>query len=100
MAETPVVVEVMKAEGSTKVSLSTQQLSSRESVRFVVSICIVVQALDSALKQFKSSAPNTAVLLLSVDHDNNKILCLAQVPKVRRYTSTAQLKSVSYTDTH
>ncbi|XP_019864269.1 PREDICTED: alanine--tRNA ligase, cytoplasmic-like [Amphimedon queenslandica] len=39
------------------------------------------KALDNALKQFKSLAPTVAALLLSVDHDNHKILCLSNVPK-------------------
>lgn len=37
--------------------------------------------LDAALKQFKSLAPKTAALLFSVDEENSKIICLAQVPK-------------------
>lgn len=37
--------------------------------------------LDAALKQFKNLAPTTAVLLFSVDEENAKIICLAQVPK-------------------
>ena len=40
------------------------------------------QALDAAMKQFKSLAPNTAVLLLSEDADTHKIVCMAQVPQV------------------
>ena len=40
------------------------------------------KVLDAALKQFKSLAPKTAALLFSVDEDNGKIICLAQVPKV------------------
>ncbi|XP_073233426.1 alanine--tRNA ligase, cytoplasmic-like [Porites lutea] len=39
------------------------------------------KVLDAALKQFKSLAPKTAALLFSVDEDNGKIICLAQVPK-------------------
>jgi alanyl-tRNA synthetase len=39
------------------------------------------KALDTALKQFKGQAPNTAVLFFSRDEDNSKILCLALVPK-------------------
>ncbi|XP_067053793.1 alanine--tRNA ligase, cytoplasmic-like [Acropora muricata] len=37
--------------------------------------------LDAALKQFKTLAPTTATLLFSVDEENSKIICLAQVPK-------------------
>ena len=40
------------------------------------------QALDAAMKQFKSQAPNTAVLLLSEDSDAHKIVYMAQVPQV------------------
>ena len=40
------------------------------------------QALDAAMKQFKSLAPNTAVLLFSEDSDAKKIVCMAQVPQV------------------
>ncbi|KAL9974137.1 hypothetical protein ACROYT_G011141 [Oculina patagonica] len=39
------------------------------------------KVLDAALKQFKSLAPKTAALLFSVDEENSKIICLAQVPK-------------------
>ena len=41
-----------------------------------------MQALDAALKLFKSQAPNTAAMLFSVDHDNNKVICLCIVPNV------------------
>ena len=34
------------------------------------------------MKQFKSLAPSTAVLLLSEDADARKIVCMAQVPQV------------------
>ncbi|KAK2548128.1 Alanine--tRNA ligase [Acropora cervicornis] len=37
--------------------------------------------LDAALKQFKTLAPTTATLLFSIDEENSKIICLAQVPK-------------------
>lgn len=54
---TVVVVEIFEVEGSSK-------------------------ALDSALKQFKSDAPNTAAMLFSVDGENGKLVCLCQVPDV------------------
>lgn len=47
-----------------------------------VILCFLVKILDAALKQFKSLAPKTPVLLFSVDEENSKIICLAQVPKV------------------
>jgi hypothetical protein len=40
------------------------------------------QALDAALKQLKAGAPNTAAMLFSVDRENNKVMCLCQVPDV------------------
>lgn len=39
------------------------------------------KALDGALKQVKQLCPNTAAIFFSVDDDNNKIFCLAAVPK-------------------
>ncbi|EDO36689.1 predicted protein [Nematostella vectensis] len=39
------------------------------------------KVLDAAMKQFKNLSPLTAVLLLSVDQENKKIICLSQVPK-------------------
>lgn len=39
------------------------------------------KALDAALKVYKSKSPKTAAMLFSVDEENSKILCLAQVPK-------------------
>lgn len=43
----------------------------------------LTKALDAAMKQFKSLAPNMGVLLLSEDKDAHKIVCMAQVPQVR-----------------
>lgn len=40
------------------------------------------KALDAALKEFKSKSPKTSAMLFSVDQEANKIVCLAQVPKV------------------
>ena len=40
------------------------------------------QALDSAIKQYKSLSPQTAVMFFSIDEDAGKILCMASVPKV------------------
>ena len=42
----------------------------------------LLQALDAALKQFRSQSPEVAALLLSVDQDNGKIICLSSVPQV------------------
>ncbi|XP_041454380.1 LOW QUALITY PROTEIN: alanine--tRNA ligase, cytoplasmic-like [Lytechinus variegatus] len=39
------------------------------------------KALDAALKEFKSKSPKTSAMLVSVDQEASKILCLAQVPK-------------------
>lgn len=44
----------------------------------------ISKALDAALKQYKSKSPQTAAMLFSVDKENSKILCLAQVPQVRK----------------
>eukprot|EP00124_Ichthyophonus_hoferi_P004093 Ihof_evm2s411 gene=Ihof_evmTU2s411 len=41
------------------------------------------KAMDGALKQFKSSAPDMAVMLLSVDYDASKVTCMASVPKAK-----------------
>ncbi|PIK53894.1 putative alanine--tRNA ligase, cytoplasmic [Apostichopus japonicus] len=41
----------------------------------------ISKALDAALKQYKSKSPKTAAMLFSIDEENSKILCLAQVPK-------------------
>ena len=40
------------------------------------------QALDGAVKQYKSLSPSTACMFVSVDKDNGKILCMSAVPKV------------------
>ncbi|XP_068620929.1 alanine--tRNA ligase, cytoplasmic [Battus philenor] len=40
------------------------------------------KALDGALKQVKQTLPNTAAMFFSIDHETNKIYCLAAVPKV------------------
>jgi alanyl-tRNA synthetase len=51
---------------------------------FIVDVLEVesnTKALDAALKQFRSLAPQTAALLFSVDRDNKKIVCLSSVPK-------------------
>lgn len=48
-------------------------------------IYMYIQILDNALKQFKSSVPTLPVLLLSVDRENSKVLCLAHVPEVCHY---------------
>ena len=46
------------------------------------------KALDAALKEFKSSSPQTSAMLFSTDEETGKILCLAQVPKVCCENST------------
>ena len=52
----------------------------------VATVCVCVsQALDGAMKQFKSDAPNTPTMLLSVDEDTKKFICICTVPNVRRY---------------
>ena len=35
--------------------------------------------------EFKSLAPSIPALLLSVDHENDKFLCVASVPEVSRF---------------
>lgn len=74
-SKTHYIVDVFEAEGSSK-------------------------ALDTALKQFKSLAPSVAALLFSVDHENGKILCLAQVPQAlikRGLKADEWVKAVSTT---
>ncbi|CAI8038056.1 Alanine--tRNA ligase, cytoplasmic [Geodia barretti] len=39
------------------------------------------KALDTALKQFKGQAPNTAAMFFSRDEDSGKVFCLCLVPK-------------------
>lgn len=39
-----------------------------------------IQALVGVMKQFVSSAPNTAAMLLNID--DNKVMCVCQVPSV------------------
>ena len=53
-----------------------------------------MQALDAALKHLKVGAPNTAAMFLSVDKDNNKVVCLCQVPDVS--VLYLELKDVLY----
>jgi hypothetical protein len=43
---------------------------------------VMLQALDGALKQVKALSSETSAMFFSVDHDANKIVCLAVVPKV------------------
>ena len=40
--------------------------------------------MDAALKQVKAIAPQMSALLLSVDEDAGKIVCLSAVSKVRQ----------------
>jgi len=70
-----VIVEVLNVCGLAKVNSTFTKV-----VVFYVSV--YQQALDAAMKQFKSLAPNTAVLLFSEDLDAKKIVCMAQVPQV------------------
>jgi len=39
------------------------------------------KALDAALKQVKTNAPDLSAMFFSVDHDTKKVLCLCAVPK-------------------
>ncbi|CAL1544361.1 unnamed protein product [Lymnaea stagnalis] len=39
------------------------------------------KALDAAMKQYKTSSPQTAAMFFSVDQDAGKILCMSCVPK-------------------
>ena len=50
-----------------------------------------LQALDGAIKQYKSLAPKTPVMFFSVDNDTGKILCMANVPKVGVETASQLL---------
>lgn len=45
-------------------------------------LLFISQALDGALKLFKSDAPNTAAMLFSVDGESGRFVCLCQVPNV------------------
>ena len=40
------------------------------------------QALDAAMKQYKSLSPETSAMFFSVDQEAGKILCMSCVPKV------------------
>ena len=88
------VVEVMEVNASSKVRVINCQsilhrpctrgfdlcIFMRSSHPFPPSLCL--QALDNALKQFRSQAPNTAVLLFSVDRESCKLMCHCAVSSV------------------
>ena len=81
------VVDVFDAGSNQKVSVKSANIIIVIIVVLFVKIPPVFffslfKILDAALKQFKSLAPKTAALLFSVDEENSKIICLAQVPKV------------------
>ena len=42
----------------------------------------MLQALDAAMKQFKTQAPHMACMFFSTDEDAGKILCMSCVPEV------------------
>lgn len=52
---------------------------------------ILFQALDGALKQVKTLSPETAAIFFSADHEANKAIVLAAVPKVRSFLSLSIL---------
>ena len=43
---------------------------------------LIQQALDAAMKQYKSLSPKTSAMFFSVDKEAGKILCMSCVPKV------------------
>lgn len=47
-----------------------------------MSVCIYIQVIRAAMYEFKSLAPSIPALLLSVDHENDKFICIASVPEV------------------
>lgn len=54
------------------------------------------KALDAAMKQYKTSSPQTAAMFFSVDEDAGKILCMSCVPKE---TFPTGLNAKSWVDT-
>lgn len=47
-----------------------------------------MQALDGAIKQYKSLSPATSAMFFSADTDANKIICMCSVPKVSTLIDT------------
>lgn len=74
-----------KAETINKVTEKAKELCLKEKDSKVIVAELKAygntKALDGALKQVKQLCPNTAAIFFSVDDDNNKIFCLAAVPK-------------------
>lgn len=52
------------------------------------------QALNEALKLFKTHSPQTSAMLFTVDNEAGKITCLCQVPQVRTPYSLSLEKSL------
>lgn len=73
-----------KAQTITLVTEKAKELCLENKSDFIVTELMAygnTKALDSALKQVKQLCPNTAAMFFSVDDENNKIYCLAAVPK-------------------
>lgn len=51
------------------------------------------QALNEALKLFKTHSPQTSAMLFTVDNEAGKITCLCQVPQVRMPRSLVPVES-------
>ena len=49
------------------------------------------QALDAAMKQYKSLSPETSAMFFSVDQEAGKILCMSCVPKVGIHDKTGHI---------
>ena len=45
-------------------------------------VSVIFQALDTALKVLKSNNSSKPAMLISVDRNSGKVLCLCNVPKV------------------
>lgn len=75
----------VKAETINKVAEKAKELCIEEKDSKVIVAELKAygntKAMDGALKQVKQLCPNTAAIFFSVDDDNNKIFCLAAVPK-------------------
>ena len=56
----------------------------------------VFQALDAAMKQYKSLSPETAAIFFSTDPEAGKILCMSCVPKVRRTNRLLDIVNIYY----
>lgn len=74
-----------KAATAGLVMEEAKQLCQSASGDFIVHVFNAgsnAKALNTALKEMEKSLPATGVMALSFDAESNKLVCLAQVPKV------------------